>query len=99
MLLGTKLSERQHRYAELLQTSATSLTGLINNILDFSKIEAGKLELESFDFELPSMVEDMLEILSRKAHEKGVHLGCRFAPNVPVWVCGDPDRLRQFSIC
>ena len=95
LLLGTRLTEQQQRYAQLLRTSASSLTTLINDILDFSKIEAGKLELESLDFELPAMVEDMLEILSRKAHEKGVDLGCHFAADVPVVVAGDPDRLRQ----
>jgi Amt family ammonium transporter len=95
LLLGTRLSEQQQRYAQLLRTSASSLTTLISDILDFSKIEAGKLELESLDFELPAMVEDMLEILSRKAHEKGVHLGCHFAADVPLAVAGDPDRLRQ----
>ncbi len=95
LLLGTRLTEQQQRYAQLLRTSASSLTTLISDILDFSKIEAGKLELESLDFELPAMVEDMLEILSRKAHEKGVHLGCHFAADVPVAVAGDPDRLRQ----
>ena len=95
LLLGTRLTEQQQRYAQLLRTSASSLTTLISDILDFSKIEAGKLELESLDFELPAMVEDMLEILSRKAHEKGVHLGCHFAADVPLAVAGDPDRLRQ----
>jgi PAS domain S-box-containing protein len=95
LLLGTRLTEQQARYAQLLRTSASSLTSLISDILDFSKIEAGKLELESLDFELPAMVEDMLEILSRKAHEKGVHLGCHFAANVPLAVAGDADRLRQ----
>ena len=95
LLLGTRLTEQQQRYAQLLRTSASSLTTLINDILDFSKIEAGKLELESLDFDLPAMVEDMLEILSRKAHEKGVHLGCHFAADVPLVVAGDPDRLRQ----
>ena len=84
LLLGTRLTEQQQRYAQLLRTSASSLTTLISDILDFSKIEAGKLELESLDFELPAMVEDMLEILSRKAHEKGVHLGCHFAADVPA---------------
>ena len=98
LLLGTRLTEQQQRYAQLLRTSASSLTTLISDILDFSKIEAGKLELESLDFELPAMVEDMLEILSRKAHEKGVHLGCHFAADVPVAVAGDPDRLRQILL-
>ena len=72
LLLGTRSTEQQQRYAQLLRTSASSLTTLISDILDFSKIEAGKLELESLDFELPAMVEDMLEILSRKAaRERG----------------------------
>jgi PAS domain S-box-containing protein len=98
LLGGTKLNHQQRRYAQLLKTSASSLTSLINDILDFSKIEAGKLELDAADFEPAAVVEDMLEMLGRKAHDKGLHLGCHFAADVPRWACGDSDRLRQVLI-
>lgn len=68
---------------------------MINSILDFSKIEAQKLELEATDFDLYDAVEGVAEMLALKAQEKGVEIVTLLAPDVPVWLHGDPMRLRQ----
>ncbi len=98
LLLGTNLNERQRHYTQLVKTSTEVLTTLINDILDFSKIEAGKLELESVDFNLHAVAEDVVELMSGKAFRKGVEIACDIAPEVPVNVTGDPTRLRQILL-
>ena len=98
LLLGTQLSEQQHRYALLVKTSAELLTSLINDILDFSKIEAGKLEIECIEFDLHATVEEVIELLSEQAARKKLELGCYFQSDVPKVVSGDPDRLRQVLV-
>ncbi len=50
------------------------MLGIIGDILDFSKIEAGRLDLESIDFNLRSLVEDVADVLAVRAHEKGLEL-------------------------
>ena len=64
-------------------------------LLDFAKIEAGKLELALTEFSLRSVVEDTLELLAPRAHEKGLELSFREAPDLPATVLADPLRLRQ----
>jgi PAS domain S-box-containing protein len=95
LLLGTNLTGKQRRFAEAVYRSGESLLEIINDILDFSKIEAGKLELESVDFNLRLLVEDVFELLAPRAHEKRLELACRIGPEVPAVVVGDPTRLRQ----
>ncbi len=95
LLLGTTLSDKQRRFVQAVYRSGESLLEIINDILDFSKIEAGKLELASIDFVLRSVVEDTLELLAPRAHEKGLELSFREEPGLPVVVNGDPLRLRQ----
>jgi two-component system, sensor histidine kinase and response regulator len=95
LLLGTTLDHKQLRYAELVRAAGTSLAELINDILDFSKIEARKLEIESIDFDLYSVIEDVIELLSMKAAQKGLNLACLTSPNVPRWVKGDSGRIKQ----
>ncbi|MFO7917244.1 MAG: PAS domain S-box protein [Anaerolineae bacterium] len=98
LLLDTDLSEEQRDYVEAVRSSADALLGLINDILDFSKIEAGRMELEMADFDLRAMVEDMIDVLVLRAHEKGLELTSLIERDVPVLLRGDPGRLRQILV-
>ena len=95
LLLGTTLNDKQRRFAKAVYRSGESLLEIINDILDFSKIEAGKLELAPTDFSLRGVVEDTLELLAPRAHEKGLELSFHEAGGLPAMVHGDPLRLRQ----
>jgi two-component system sensor histidine kinase/response regulator len=98
LLGGTELTPRQRRLSETISRSAGALLEIINDILDFSKIEAGKLDLERIDFALREAAEETVELLAARAHSKGLELVCVIGPEVPVWVRGDPMRLRQVLI-
>jgi len=95
LLLGTPLNDKQRRFAKAVYRSGESLLEIINDILDFSKIEAGRLELAPTDFPLRGVVEDTLELLAPRAHEKALELSFHEAPGLPATVHGDPLRLRQ----
>jgi PAS domain S-box-containing protein len=95
-LLGeTFLSPEQRIYTDVIRTSAEALLSLINDILDFSKIEAGKLELLDEPFDLYSVIEDTVEMLSVRANEKNLELVCFINPDIPSSVKGDAGRLKQ----
>ncbi len=98
LLLDTDLTQEQRKYAEIARFSAESLLMLINDILDFSKIEAHKLDLETLDFDLTTVVEETAEMLAVKSHEKGLPLVCLIDPEIPSLVRGDPSRLRQILL-
>jgi PAS domain S-box-containing protein len=98
LLLDTELTPEQRQYADIVRSSGETLLSLINDILDFSKIEAHKIELETLDFDLRTLMEDTAEMLSVKACEKRLELVCLVDPDVPSWVRGDPGRLRQVLV-
>ena len=95
LLLRTNLSEKQQKFGETITRSANSLLTIINDILDFSKIEAGKLELEHVEFDLKEIVEDTVDLLKEIASNKGINLVSKFQHATPLFVFGDPNRLRQ----
>ncbi|MFH1132555.1 MAG: response regulator [Pseudomonadota bacterium] len=95
LLQETELDEEQREYVETINNSGDALLTIINDILDFSKIEAGKMNLESVDFDLRNTVEDTVQIVAEKAHQKGLELACLVHPDMPASVTGDPSRLRQ----
>jgi signal transduction histidine kinase len=95
LLLDTELDADQRRYLGLLHESGQNLLAIINDILDFSKIEAGKLQLEAIPFDLPALVDGVASLLAVQATNKGLSVTVHVPRDVPVWVRGDPVRLRQ----
>lgn len=98
LLLGTKLDETQRQYLEMLKQSADSLLELLNDILDFSKIEAGRMELDSHEFDLNTIVTETVQAMSVRAYQKRLVLLHYISPEVPARLIGDDGRLRQILI-
>jgi PAS domain S-box-containing protein len=98
LALRTRLTAHQRDYLRTVKDSAEALLTIINDILDVSKIEARKLTLDQAPFSLRDTVEDAVRLLGPRAHEKGLELLCRTAPDVPDALVGDPGRLRQIVV-
>lgn len=98
-LLGeSNLEKDQRQYLDMIRTSADALLTIVNDILDFSKIEAKKLSLEKIEFELKPAVEDIRQILSFAAAQKGLAFQCQYDQNLAKYIIGDPTRLRQIIL-
>jgi PAS domain S-box-containing protein len=77
-----------------IEAAANHLLSIINDILDISKIEAGRLELEQTDFHLGSLLDNVYSLIADQARSKGLVVDVN-PDSVPVWLRGDPTRLRQ----
>jgi PAS domain S-box-containing protein len=98
LALKTDLTPRQRDYVLKVKSSGQHLLGIINDILDFSKIEAGKLSIETIDFDLDKVLENVGNLMSEKASAKGLELIFEVAPEVSTHFRGDPLRLGQILI-
>ncbi len=95
MLRESDMTPEQQEYLGILHRSGLTLLELIRDLLDLTKIEAGRMELENIPFDMEEVIDLTCEMLAVKAHEKGLELTCRIAPNTPLFLQGDPNRLRQ----
>ena len=98
LLLETPLSDKQHRFAEIVHRSGISLLDIVNDILDFSKIEAGKIRLETIDIDLQEAIAEVMDLLAQKAQSKNIELVARIHDGVPNHLRGDAVRLRQILV-
>ncbi|MDJ0851712.1 MAG: response regulator [Myxococcota bacterium] len=98
LALKTDLDPKQHDYIEKVHVSAQSLLGIINDVLDFSKVEAGRLELESIEFSLDEVLDNLANLITLRAEEKGLEVLFRIGADVPKMLVGDPLRLGQVLI-
>ncbi|MEM7799609.1 MAG: histidine kinase dimerization/phospho-acceptor domain-containing protein [Chloroflexota bacterium] len=98
-LLGnTLLNPEQESFVETIKNSGESLLKIINEILDFSKIESGKMELDIQTLHLRQNLEEILDLVSHKAFEKGLDLMLDYDKSVPETIEGDSTRLRQIIV-
>jgi PAS domain S-box-containing protein len=86
-----------HGYLEKIEESGELLLRIIDDILDFSKIEAGKLEIETTDFDLGTLIESVINLHIERARAKGIALRVECAPQLSR-LRGDALRIRQVLI-
>jgi CheY-like chemotaxis protein/HPt (histidine-containing phosphotransfer) domain-containing protein len=98
LTLGTDLSDEQYDFLIGARESADALLSVLNDILDFSKMEAGQFQLEIVDFDLHNLVEGVAQTSAARAESKGLEMVCYVDQAVPLFVKGDPGRLRQILV-
>jgi PAS domain S-box-containing protein len=89
------LGEKQRDGVRVIHESADHLLALINDVLDLSKIEAGRIELHAADFDLAAFAAGMEGVFTPRAREKSILFETALAKDLPAWVRGDEQRLRQ----
>ncbi|GIE75589.1 hypothetical protein Aph02nite_15390 [Actinoplanes philippinensis] len=95
LLLGTRLDERQRRYAEGISAAGSALLSVINDILDFSKLEAGKVLLEEANFRICALLDEVVSLVDPPDTHDGLTVTGSCDERLPAEVCGDPAKLRQ----
>jgi len=98
LLNGTNLTKEQKELTRTIQSSAQTLLSLIEDVLDISKIEAGKFSIEETNFDLHSLVNNTLRMMSIQAESKELNLVSSISPTIPFNLIGDPHHLRQVLI-
>ncbi len=95
LMAETDLTPEQRRCLDTVIGNGTALLELINSILDLAKVESGRMSLEKVAFDVEELTEKVADTLAVRAHEKGLELVLRFAPDLPQTLIGDPLRIRQ----
>ena len=85
-------------YASDIRSAGKTLLSLINDILDFSKIEEGKMEIIPTQYELSSVINDLVNIVRYRAEKKGLKLNVDVESNIPHLLYGDDIRIKQVAI-
>lgn len=98
LLSDTELTPNQNTFNEAVHTSGAALLTLIEDILDITRIEANKFEMRKDKINLAQQVEHVAELLSVRAHSKGIGLSTYISSDIPGRVNVDAGRLRQVLI-
>lgn len=95
LLDTTNLGRNQLTQLETIRECGSSLLDVINDVLDFSRMESGPLELENRSFDLATMIETVIDIVSVRARTRKVGL---MAAYPAATLTGDEARIRQILV-
>lgn len=95
LLSTTTLSDDQHSYLKMIESSGQSLLAIVNDILDFSKIEAGQMMLTPTITLLSDLLQPLAAMMSVSAGDKDLELLIGVDPAVPTAYLCDPLRMHQ----
>ena len=98
MILRDTKEDFTREYATNIESSGNLLLSIINDILDFSKIESGKMDIIPADYELSSVINDLVNALRPKAEAKDLGFVVEVDKSIPEYLNGDENRIRQIII-
>ncbi|GHV46560.1 hypothetical protein FACS189499_02020 [Clostridia bacterium] len=84
-----------YEYSSGVKQAGTNLLSIINDILDFSKIESGKMEIVPTEYELASLIVDVVGIIRTRLTDRPIDLIVDIDPSIPSEFFGDEVRIRQ----
>ncbi|KAI6866846.1 hypothetical protein KC334_g19666, partial [Hortaea werneckii] len=82
-------------HVNIIRASTEGLRGLINDILDLSKAEAGMITLNMDWLYVRALIEEVNDLTSAMAIDKGLELNYVVEEDVPTQIKGDRFRIRQ----
>ena len=94
-LHSESLSKETKESLGMIYESGNLLMGIINDILDLSKIESGKLEIMPAKYDIPSLINDTVQINRIRYESKPIEFSLDIDENTPLSLQGDALRLKQ----
>jgi signal transduction histidine kinase len=82
------------RAATILHEEAERVLRMAQELLDLARVESGQVSLRLQPVDLAAQLEQEIEIVRKRAEERGLTLSFVAAPAVPP-VAADPERLHQ----
>jgi signal transduction histidine kinase/CheY-like chemotaxis protein len=101
LLLETEMTAEQQNYARTAEASGRALLSIVDELLDTTKIEQDHLDVRESRFDITTLAEGVTELLAPRAHAKAIEISCHVSHDVPPFILGDEQRLRQilFNLC
>ena len=98
LALREKTLEGKDENIQTVKQASSNLLVIINDILDYSKVESGKLEINNTDYQVSSLVNDVISIIRMRMVDSPISFIVDVDSNIPSLLCGDENKIRQILI-
>ncbi|MES2047408.1 MAG: ATP-binding protein [Pseudomonadota bacterium] len=91
----SEMTEESRKKIATINRSGEHLLALINNVLEISRIEADRIVIGHQPFDLIDLLTSIEEMIKGRAEEKGLTFLNERAGDLPLYVEGDAQHLKQ----
>lgn len=98
LMMDTPINEQQKEMMSMIHSSAASIVTLMDDIIDYTLLESRKIVINKTTFNLRYEIQEIISIFEKISHEKNIPLIVEFDRDLPTWIEGDPERLRQVIV-
>lgn len=95
MILRESQEEPVREYANNIADAGKSLLSLVNDILDFSKIESGKMDIVCVEYQMKSLLRDLILMIKGRMANNNLELILKIDESIPSIYFGDEVRIKQ----
>jgi signal transduction histidine kinase/CheY-like chemotaxis protein len=95
MLFSPADEEERRANLQKVHTAGMTLLGIVNDILDISKIEAGRLELIPEEYDVASLINNLITVNLISIRDKPVRFELQIDESLPGRLIGDVLRVKQ----
>lgn len=86
--------EDRHHYLDIILKNGKNLNRVINDVLDLSKLEAGRISIELSEFDLNSVMNEVVDLFNQQCKAKNINLILEYKIKLGT-VISDANRIRQ----
>jgi CheY-like chemotaxis protein len=97
-LKDDELNQDQQEKVDDIIMASNNLLDIVNGILDISKIEANKLEIIDKEYDIKSVLDELVALTKARIGDKGLDFKVNIDPTLPRVLYGDNVRLKQIVL-
>ena len=98
LLLQEQLPEELADFVKTIKLNGEELLHIINQILDLAKVETGRMEVESIEFDLHKMVQNVAQLLRPRVLDRGLKFEVKTTPKTLPYIDSDRLKIRQVLV-
>ena len=88
--------EDSQNYLNIIEKNADRMMILVSDLFDLTKIDAGKLVWQFEECDIPSLVQEVIEIVRIQAESRNIRI--EFTSRQPLVMNMDPERIEQVLV-
>lgn len=98
LLIDEETNGTLRDYALDIKNASGGLLSIINDILDLTKIESGKISIDNAEYEVETLLRDVVNIMRVPIEKKNLQFNVNVSHDISKVLYGDMARIRQILI-